>query len=60
VERVGCLGQCDRSPTIVSGGQLYYKVRPRDLPLIFQKALGAKKVDDTPDGAGNKPDVETA
>ncbi|WP_324716607.1 NAD(P)H-dependent oxidoreductase subunit E [Carboxydochorda subterranea] len=39
IERVGCLGQCDRSPAVIIGSRLYLKVQSRELPLLLQRAL---------------------
>lgn len=37
VERVGCLGQCDRAPAVILNGRLHVRVRPRELPLLLSR-----------------------
>lgn len=41
IERVGCLGHCDQSPTMIMGDELVVRVRARELPLLLQHARGA-------------------
>lgn len=49
VERVGCLGQCDRAPTVILDGQLHVRVRPREIPLLLRRL--------SPEGVGGDGDL---